>query len=223
VNKDRAVVIEGVIAGGNILALESTLWKLAEDSRPIDLVISSPGGSVTTGFMFINIMESLKAQGARFRCFVPTYAASMAFQILTHCDERYALSQSFLLWHRVRVMVGGGLFSSGAAITAPLARDLGKDLQAMDDVIWWELTKTMTGVPREELQWHFEHETLHVSLNVHRMDPDFLTVQRAIPGLMETLKDSKVPRNQSMGMESLNEGEIVYIDPTFVATVRKPQ
>jgi hypothetical protein len=120
-------------------------------------------------------------------------------------------------------MVGGGLFSSGAAITAPLARDLGKDLQAMDDVIWWELTKTMTGVPREELQWHFEHETLHVSLNVHRMDPDFLTVQRAIPGLMETLKDSKVPRNQSMGMESLNEGEIVYIDPTFVATVRKPQ
>lgn len=201
-NKERAVAIEGPIGGGNILHLAPKMLSLAGDGtgEPIDLVISSPGGKIVTGFLFINLMESIKARGTVIRCFVPTIAASMAFQILIHCDERYALSKSFLLWHRVRV-VGGS-----APITAPLAALLAQDLERADRIILNEVLESMDDVSPDTLLGHFNNETLHFASDLAVLSPKFLTVLEAVPDLLEFLVTT--PRTGPVGR--LRQGDIIY-------------
>lgn len=213
INKARALVIEGVIARGNVLPLGARMIEMSHDQsgQPIDLVISSPGGDVLTGFIFLNIMEQVKANGTEIRCFVPTMAASMAFQILVHCSERHVLDRAFLLWHRVRVSLGGGLFSNGVIMTAPLAHDLMVDLAATDRVIFAELEEAID-MPLKELRYHFEHETMHVGRNLGDSCPDFITSHKSIPGLLELMLDKKVPRNQAVdSRNAFQPGTIVYI------------
>lgn len=216
VNPKRTVIIQGVIGGGNVLKLTETLEKLSKDSpdEPIDMVISSPGGEVNTGFLFINVMEDLKARGTTIRCFVPTIAASMAFQILAHCNERYALERSLLLFHRAHVQIGGGLFSSGQVMTAPAAKALAEDLQIIDNTIWEELTEYLP-MDVDLKRAAFESERLWVAKDLEAAAPGFIEVYRYIPGLMDVLLD---PR--SVKMPSLQEGRIRGIQYIFTGKSR---
>ena len=207
VNLDRAVGIDDGI-GRNMEGVQTKLLQLGSDKSgtPVDIVIDSPGGSVFTGFQFVNAMEEVKGQGTRIRCFVAGIAASMAFQILVHCDERYALSRSFLLWHGVRTGVREPITSRSAAA-------LHADLAAIDKVILAELRESL-GIDDEALLFHFNQETLHIGDNLAALAPGFLTVYRFIPGLNAALHSEKVVRiSQHKGMEfffNQNEGDITY-------------
>lgn len=218
-NLERAVAIDGPVYGNNLDEVGNAMMNFAKQStEQIDIAINSPGGSVVTGFLFVNTMEAVKAKGVRLRCFVNGIAASMAFQILTHCDERYALSRSFLLWHRVRIQIGGGMFGGGAIITAPIATGMARSLQDIDNVILSEL-KTTVGqeLSEADLLYHFEQETLHIGMNLHAIAPNFLTIARSIPGLIEAFSEKKVVKTkQSRGLfdstgTMFAPGEIVYI------------
>jgi ATP-dependent protease ClpP protease subunit len=66
-------------------------------------------------------VDMAKARGFKVQCYVPGLAASMAFQILAHCSERYALPHAYLMWHPVRAQIRGALTSTEARI---LANDL---------------------------------------------------------------------------------------------------
>lgn len=157
---------------------------LASKQAPaeIKLIIDSPGGSVYTGFKFIAQMKALQAQGTVIKCFVPGLAASMAFHILVHCDERNILQESALLWHRARVFV------MMAAFTAPVASELARDLQQIDDHI---LREVRAGLSRDmsdkEIVYHFERETLHIGRDLCNQVPSFCTAHAAIPGLLEVM------------------------------------
>lgn len=210
----RTVAIDGVISNGNILKLAPVMDKMAaaKPGAPIDIVINSPGGDVLTGFVFINVMEELKARGTPLRCFVPTIAASMAFQILVHCSERHVLDRAFLLWHRVRVVLGGGLFATGVPLTAPQASELAKDLQETDDLILQEMVDAF-GEDMEEdvIAYHFERETLHVGEQLSKALPTFITHHKAIPGLIGAILDPKTPRGPTDHKSVFKLGTIVYI------------
>lgn len=210
VNVNRAIIINGVIAQGNILPLGDKLLKL-EGKEPVDIVINSPGGEVMTGFLFINQMEAIKANGVTIRCFVPTMAASMAFQILVHCDERYVLDKAFLLWHRVRVSLGGGL-GGGVTVTAKAALDLYRDLNSADTLIFGEIVKALN-ISKAVAAFHFERETLHVGSQLGELAPDFCTSYSSIPGLQESLTNTKIPgASPPAGFKGhFGVGEIVYI------------
>jgi ATP-dependent protease ClpP protease subunit len=211
--KARTVVLNSVIARGNVFPLADAMDKLAAKSKePIDFIVNSPGGDVITGFLFINRMEALRAKGVTIRCWIPEVAASMAFQILLHCDERYSLSKAFLLWHRVRVSLGGGMFSSGYQMTAPLARAMATDLQSFDDIITEELNKTLD-MPAADISFHFENETLHVGSNLERLAPNFIETYDTIPGLFKLLDANDVPRVDAGPGDVLGfqPGEIVYV------------
>lgn len=189
VSVDRAVVISGPIMG----SLENTakqMWDMSKDKsrghEPIDLILDSPGGSVVSGFAFINAMESIKAKGTPIRCFVKDMAASMAFSILLHCDERHALARSFLLWHRARV---GGV---GEPITAPLALKLAEDLQSADSLIHREVMSVLSrDMEPSEVTRHFEAQTLHIAANLGTLLPHVLHVHDSIPGLYEAFYAKK--------------------------------
>ncbi len=215
-NRERAAMISGVIQGTGLTSVGEALDKYAsESSKPIDLIINSPGGSIVPGFFFINKMEDLRAQGIKFNCFVPEVAASMAFQILLHlhCDERYVLDRSFLLWHRVRVYVGG-MF--GAPMTAPQAEYLATSLQAVDDVILSELKDVLgRDLSGAQINYHFENETLHVGQNLGRMAPRAFQSVKQVDGLYEAIQDEKLPRSGTpRDPEDIyvpEQGTIVYI------------
>lgn len=211
--KERTVVLNSVIARGNINQLADAMDKLAAKSKnPIDFVVNSPGGDVLTGFLFISRLDAVRAKGVKVRCWVPQMAASMAFQILLHCDERYALSKSFLLWHRVRISLGGGLFSGGTVVTAPLAKTMAADLQAFDDIISDELNDTL-GMSEADVAYHFENETLHVGSNLQGLAPKFIKTYPVITGLLELLEAKDVPRvdDGAGGLLGFQPGEIVYV------------
>lgn len=129
------------------------LVSLSEQSdSPIDIVISSPGGSISHGLMLINAMKEVKAKGVVIRCYVPTLAASMAFVIFTQCDERYALPYATLLFHSPRVF---GTF----VITAQNSRQLAMGLTQLENQLLGLILPVM-GVSKENGgMWFVENYT----------------------------------------------------------------
>lgn len=220
--ESQAMVIDGVIEGDNLSSIQNSILK--RSTGTVDLVINSPGGSVITGFQFISVMEDARSRGIRFRCFVPTVAASMAFQILLHCDERHVLDRSLLLWHRARVQMGG-LF--GQAMTAPQLAAIARSLDSLDQLIFQEVELNVRGMSREDLVYHFEQETLHIGETLAKQAPKSFRSYPSIKGLYEILSNPKVPRSSSAEFNFMNNqdygvpgtgystgfhfGEIIYI------------
>lgn len=108
-NTKRAINVVGTVDDG-LLIEANKMMKLAENSkRPIDIFINSPGGYVSSGLLFISGMKKVQERGIKIRCFVSELAASMAYTILTQCNERYVLRFAQLLFHAPRAgirMVG---------------------------------------------------------------------------------------------------------------------
>lgn len=187
VNLSRVIGIDTPITN-NMGEVRNAMLKFAADGtgETIDIVLDSPGGSVFSGFQFVNAMEEVKGRGIRLRCFVNGLAASMAFQILVHCDERWALSRSFLLWHGVRTGVR-------EPVTSKLAATLHEDLAAIDAIIREELVSAI-GISEDVIMHHFDHETLHIGQNLEKLAPFFIHTKKYIPGLTEALTSNKVVR-----------------------------
>jgi hypothetical protein len=217
-NASRTAVIEGPIYGGNLSAVEEAMAKWAADGsgEAIDLIINSPGGSVTTGFLFLNRLQAIKRQGIRVRCFVPDVAASMAFQILMHCDERYMNERAFLLWHRVRVQFGG---FGGTVMTAPELTYLGWVLQQLDNIILKELDTVLgRDMSKDDIRFHFEKETLHTGIDLQVLAPQTFNAYPSIPGLYEALRNKKLPRTVQRSLFDVSgkfpqHGTIYYMSP----------
>ncbi len=217
---EKTLYINGAIQQGNILPLGVKMVELSKSGQTdVDLVINSPGGEIITGNLFLNLMRQAQANGLRVTCYVPALAASMAFQILIHCDERHTLSGAFLLWHRARVFIGGGMFGGGRAFTGPEAVNLGKSLLQADADIIRSLRKKLL-LPQDVVDYHFEQETLHTGEGLHAMSPYFITAHDAIGNLLEFVLEQStskngMPDNKKQTFEA-REGEIVYIHPEFM-------
>lgn len=181
IDKSRAVYINGPIAKGNLLPLGDKLLEYADQDRtkPVNIIINSPGGDITTGYLFINYLEQVKARGVKVHCYVKHLAASMAFQILIRCDKRYALENSLLLWHPAKVFMMGSMTSEEAAAVA-------ESLLVVNLRIVEDLVANMTGASRADVVKHFYRETLHFAADLDALtNGKFLTVGRAIPGLLD--------------------------------------
>lgn len=181
---DDTIVIGREITGSTMQPVLGKVLSIALDKKVLpnlNIIISSPGGSVHAGFMFISTLRDVKARGTKLTCYVVGVAASMAFHILTHCDKRVVLTDSFLLWHRARVMIN-------EPITGPLADNIAKDLAAIDHII---LSAVLTTVGKEmdegEVVRHFEVETAHVGSNLCSQAPKFCTAVPHVQGLFAAL------------------------------------
>lgn len=81
--------------------------KTMEKQTPsINVLINSPGGSISDGNKIIEQIETLKHQGYEVNC-IADFAASMAFIILQACPNRYALSTSVLMQHQMSLGISG--------------------------------------------------------------------------------------------------------------------
>lgn len=207
-NPTRTIVISGPITGSIVGPISKTLDKLAEDtSQPVDLVLSSPGGSVVAGYLIIDKMESLKTRGLKFRCTVRQVAASMAFQILLHCDERLTTPYAFLLWHPVRIFFQGALTADAAKVAAAQLTDT-------DSIIRSDLYATLP-MKKSAIDWHFTNETLHHAKSMVTSCPGFFSYVGL--GIGNLYKDDDVALNTAdFGGFSLQAGGVVYIHERFI-------
>lgn len=125
-NDNRTFYVTGVI-DFNVIDIANGIERAsAAKSAPIHLVINSPGGVVYAGKQVIQAMDIARQRGSKVVCTVGILAASMAFQMLSHCDERYALRNSLLLFHPARVFV------RGEALTADQMKIIANDLKRID-------------------------------------------------------------------------------------------
>ena len=177
----RFLYLDGVVTGGTIAPLQAALTRVieSESREPVTLLINSPGGSVIAGMSFINRMQTVLALDIEINCYVLDMAASMAFQILTQCTNRYALPGSFLLWHGVRM-------GTSAPITTQMARMIAEDLQRMDDLVMQQLTTALHLEP-SVISYHFDRETLWTGMGLQVADPGFLELRDAYPELLSQL------------------------------------
>ena len=205
----RTVMISGPIGGASMLVVGDKLLELSKKNQePVSLIINSPGGDVAVGYIFIDYMAAVKAKGVKIQCFVPQFAASMAFQILLHCDERYALEHALLLFHGARV------FASGQEIDGTMARQLADELGEVNVRITGELENKLRGMSKDDIHRHFERQTLHVAEDLARKTQGFITVLPAIPGLLG-IKPGSVPTNTPPGLFGfLNRIVYIYEDAT---------
>lgn len=202
----RTVIVAGVIAGGNVTQLAPAMLKMAQldTKKPIDIVIASPGGELVTGGLFANVMEAVRGKGVTVRCFVPTVAASMAFQLLLHCDQRYGLENAVFLWHGARI------FPGNAPITQAVASQLAADLADTNAEVMGDL-KAVLGkyISESELERHFELETLHTGKQLADRAPGFIEIFKYIPGLMDAMVNPVIPRNPEKQMR-IEPGSIFH-------------
>ena len=189
IDPSRAAIIDMPISYGTLGPVYEKLDKLLSDSSTADvtLIISSLGGEVTSGVRLINKVLALRSKGVSVICYVQDMAASMAFQLLTQCSERHALTNSFLLWHGVRT-------STQEPITAMVASSMSEDLKRMDDMVIRQLENSLT-LTSKEIMHHFDRETLWSGLQLHAADPAFLTIEDAYPGVLELLYNKSVARS----------------------------
>lgn len=207
-NPSRTIIINGPITGNIVGPVSDALDKLAKDtSEPVDLVIASPGGSVVAGYLLIDKMESLKNSGLKFRCTVRQVAASMAFQILLHCDERNTTPYAFLLWHPVRIFFQGALTSDVAKIAATQLKDT-------DEIIRADLYANLP-MKKATIDWHFTNETLHHAKSLVTSCPGFFNYVGI--GIRNLYNDSDVVLNTAeLGGFSMQAGGMVYIHERFI-------
>lgn len=208
---ERTIVVSGPITGRIVEPMLSTFNKLAADkTKPIDLVLSSPGGSIVAGYLVVDRMDALRAEGVRFRCVVRSVAASMAFQMLLHCDERYSTPHAFLLWHPVRVFYQG-------ALTADLSKVAYLQMKLSDDMIRAELYANLP-LKKESIDWHFTNETLHHASQLHKQAKGFF--KEVSSSIGNAFLDKGVALNTAdIGGFFLDQVGIQYIHEQFVQEV----
>lgn len=203
-NPEKTIVLSGPIGEGTYLPMLNALNKLEKEGS-IDMIISSPGGSVAVGSLLIDRMEQLKERGVTFRCVVRDLAASMAFQILLHCNERYATPKAFLLWHPVRIFYQGVISPSVAGVLK-IQLDLTEEVTVSD-------LKLHLPMPEKELMWHYNNETLHYSTGVQKLSPSFFD---AVTNDIINLWPEKVVLDTAPLASPFNYNQIVYIHERFL-------
>lgn len=75
-------------------------------SNILNIVINSPGGSISDGNVIIEQIKSLSRSNIRINC-ICDFAASMAFIIAQACPHRYGLDSSVLMQHQMALSIGG--------------------------------------------------------------------------------------------------------------------
>lgn len=171
-DSSKTIVIQGPIVN-NVVGLADDLVKMSSEADTVDILINSPGGSVFAGFIFINAMEVVRARGTKIRCLVTSMAASMAFQILAHCTDRYALPKALLLWHPVRI-------SGTLTLTPQLAQSITANLVRVETKLVNDLRKFLI-LDDATFYQHYLAETLFTAEEVAALDSNFVKITSDVP------------------------------------------
>lgn len=176
VNPKRLIEVIDVI-DGSILESARQLDKLSQDSKePVYILLNSPGGETIPGYSFADAMIAAHERGTRLVCVTGVLAASMAFNLMAYCDERYALPHAKLLFHPVRISSREGLTLADMDVVSPQMRRL----EAANK----KALVAMMGVNKTWFNLHYAAETLWEAQDlVDQTNGKWLTIVQDIHGV----------------------------------------
>jgi ATP-dependent protease ClpP protease subunit len=130
------------------------IHRLAEkdSTKPIYVLVNSPGGSALWGGMVISAIELAKSRGIAVECFSSVLAASMAFNIMLACSKNYVFNNSKLLFHPVRVNI------SRTILLEENAKDIYESLRKINTELLDILEAKLT-LSRKDILSHYKKET----------------------------------------------------------------
>jgi len=110
IDNTRAVLIKGPVDSYNMEYAIKSLNEFASDStKPVYLVLNSPGGSVLDGFELVNTLEVLESKKIETICVVETMAYSMAAILATYCSKTYIHKFASLMYHPASYGISGSV------------------------------------------------------------------------------------------------------------------
>lgn len=174
VNSSRLIEIIGVV-DGSVLKKAQQLDKMSTESQePVYMLLNSPGGSVYAGNTFIDSMEVAKARGVKMICVSGVMAASMAFQMLVHCDERFVLKNTNLLFHPMSMSIQRARVYELKTLVNYISRE---------EREMAETSRNALGMDSRMFYENYVAETLWSAYILNREAPGFLKVVDNIEGL----------------------------------------
>jgi ATP-dependent protease ClpP protease subunit len=138
VSRSKAIIVQGALnyqmegmATTDLAEVHYRMLKLVEAKETlIDVIIDSGGGAFTPASeALFAYMDYLKARRIIVRCTIDGMAASLAAIFLSHCGERYAAGNSFVMVHGARANTGRGMNTHEA-------QKLSDELDQMDNEVW---------------------------------------------------------------------------------------
>lgn len=87
-------------------------WSKRNPGKDMEILLNSPGGSVTDGLALIDYIILLRKRGHHVRIVGTGMVASMAGALLQAADERVLTSRSYFGMHEVSSYIGGGGMTS---------------------------------------------------------------------------------------------------------------
>ncbi len=214
IDSKNLIVINSEINGAAAVEASNKLTKLALDkkAKQVDIIIDSPGGSIIAGMVLVNTMKRTQARGTIIRCVVPRYAASMAFQIFSYCNERYMMAESFVLWHAPRVYIMFGVLLPDSA------SQLARSLKAWEDLLLRQLRMSMLPTSRRKFYQYYDEEKFVMGSELKGMTRGFVTIIDDMTGVKESAWNPTLKQKRSKGARSttgtnqgMRYGEITYI------------
>lgn len=86
---------------------ELEIWSRIDPACDIEIVFSSPGGSVIDGMALFDFIQGIRAKGHKVTTGAIGYAASMAGILLQAGDVRWIGKEAYILVHEVSFGAGG--------------------------------------------------------------------------------------------------------------------
>jgi ATP-dependent protease ClpP protease subunit len=125
-------------------------------------------------------MKIASARNVTINCVVPVIAASMAFHILAHCDNRYVLADTFLLFHPMRI---SGLLQMTAEELEYEAAAIRMYEEPMNDALISKM-----GMKEDIFWYHNKHETMWTASALDEMTTDFLIIVDDVKGIPDLFR-----------------------------------
>lgn len=200
-NPRQTIEIAGTIDGSK-LGLMKQFDELSKEGEDIDVLINSPGGSYVVGSLIINSMKLAQSRGSRLRCVSTVLAASMAFQLLMNCDDRYAMENTRLLFHPPRIsLMFATLLPNQIAIWLSELREIEAELVPH--------IKQVIGMPDNKFSYHYDNETLWPAWKLNdETENAWLQIVDEVNGVDNVFSMSGPSRGPS---SAWSHGEIIYV------------
>jgi ATP-dependent protease ClpP protease subunit len=175
VDPSRTIRIVGAVSGNALVAATELEQLVTKSTKPVYIVLNSPGGSVYAGLQFVNAMLLAQTRGVKLVCVAPVMAMSMAFYFYAICDERYAFDGSLLLWHPMKI-------NTNAPLSAEDLEYEGWAIRMLEAPMIELLVKTL-GLPRAVFFYHYRRETMWTASGLHKIAPNFLILVKNVDGV----------------------------------------
>jgi ATP-dependent Clp protease protease subunit len=104
--EDNFVTLRGPITGRSASLFIDEL--MDKNTDELFVFISTPGGSVTSGYQIVQTMKALEEKGVKITC-ISNVALSMGFVVTQYCQERLVMPSSILMQHQAALGVEGSI------------------------------------------------------------------------------------------------------------------